>query len=102
MTLLTLAHLRATTIFRSKGAMLVTVKKLRDTFTNAQIREFIEKLGEDGWDLFKFMLDSETEEQATERSNAFKESVRKLEIQDLLSLHRLLDEEQKKMVQDLL
>lgn len=82
--------------------MLGTVKKLKDTFTNAQIREFREKLGEEGWDLFKFMLDSQTEEQATERSEAFKESVRKLDIQRLLSLHKLLDVEQKKMVQDLL
>jgi len=82
--------------------MLGTVKNLRDTFTNAQIREFREKLGEEGWDLFKFMLDSQTEEQAAERSEAFKESVRKLDIQHLLSLHKLLNVEQKKMVQDLL
>ena len=90
------------TTFRSKGDMLDTIKSLKDTFTNSQIQEFREKLGEDGWGLFKFMLDSQTEEQAVERSVAFKESVRKLDIQRLLSLHKLLNDEQKKMVQDLL
>ena len=82
--------------------MLDTLKKLSDTITNSQIKEFREKLGEDGWVLFKAMLDSQTEEQATERSGSFKESVRKLDIQQLLSLHKMLTEEQKSMVQDLL
>ncbi len=82
--------------------MLDTVRKLKGTFTNSQIREFRETLGDGGWDLFKFMLNSQTEEQAVERSVEFKESIRDLDIQHLLSLHRLLNKEQKEMVQDLL
>lgn len=82
--------------------MLGTIKKLKDTMTNAQVKGFKEKLGEDRWQLFKNILSCETQEEANEHTLAFKVAISELGITSLLSLHALLDDEQKLLIQDLL
>lgn len=82
--------------------MLDELKKLQKSITNSQTRSFMEKLGDEDWGRFKSMLFSTTEEDAIERKDAFRESMRKRDIAFLLSLHKMLDEEQQDLLRKIL
>lgn len=82
--------------------MLDELKKLQKSITNSQTRSFMEKLGDEDWGRFKSMLFSTTEDEAIERKGVFREAMRKREIPFLLSLHKMLDEEQQDLLRKIL
>lgn len=82
--------------------MLEVLKKLQGSLTNSQTRVFMEKLGDEDWGRFKTMLFSTTEDDAVRNKEAFKVAIRKRSIPFLLSLHKLLNAEQQKLLNELL
>jgi len=82
--------------------MLETVRKLKDSITNSQTRDLMERLGDEDWGLLKAMLFSATEDDVIRNKEAFKVAIRKRNIPFLLSLHKLLNAEQQRLFNELL
>jgi len=82
--------------------MLETVRKLKDSITNSQTRDLMERLGDEDWGLLKAMLFAATEDDVIRNKEAFKVAIRKRNIPFLLSLHKLLNAEQQRLFNELL
>ena len=81
--------------------MLDTIGKLRDTLTEVQVAILQNKFGRD-WEAFQTLIDSETEEEASENFAALKIALKKVPIPQLFAIHGELSDEQKAILREIL
>jgi hypothetical protein len=81
--------------------MLESIQELGDSVSHAQIKELRSALGDDLFSLLDLAFDSDTEEEAKERIDAFVSSAKK-NVLKIFKARKVLDKDQTRLIMEFL